>query len=132
MTDTYTKLHGTTTDRFKVGQKNQRVTLTSTSVDAESVSLLDRDSSSFATNSTVFFTAYIVGKGSNVAAFEIKGCYVFGTTSVTGYVVNTFVDSSGFTEPSISFSSLGEMTVTCTGILGDTIDWTALLDLVSI
>jgi hypothetical protein len=132
MTDIYTKVHGTTADRFKIGLKNQRVTMSGTTVDASSVELLDRDELKYTVDSTVFFTAYIVGKGTNTAAYEIKGCYLQGTTTVSGYVVNTFVDTNNFTEPTINFNSLGEMTVACTGIAADTIDWTAVIDVVSI
>jgi len=133
MSDFYTKLHGTTTDRFKIGLKNERLTLTGTSVGATNVTLKDRDGNNHTANSTVFFTAYIVGRGtSNTAAYEIKGCYLEGTTTVSGYVINTYVDSSGFTEPSFSFNSSGELTVECAGVVGDTIDWTASIDFVSV
>lgn len=132
MTDTYTKLHGTTTDRFKIGLKNQRVTLSGTTVNTASTTLLDRDAAKYKAESTVFFTAYVVGKGINTAAYEIKGCYLQGTTTVSGYVTNTFVDTNNFVEPTISFNSNGEMTVTCTGVNTDTINWTAVIDVVSI
>jgi hypothetical protein len=132
MTDIYTKLHGTTTDRFKIGIKNQRATLSGSTVNTASAELLDRDGLKYTTDSTVFFTAYIVGKGSNTAAYEIKGCYLQGTTTITGYVVNTFVDTNNFAEPTINFDSNGEMTVTCTGVGTDTIAWTAVVDVVSI
>jgi hypothetical protein len=132
MTDIFTKLHGTTTDRFKIGIKNQRATLSGSTVNTASVGLLDRDGLKYTTDSTVFFTAYIVGKGTNTAAYEIKGCYLQGTTTVSGYVVNTFVDTNNFTEPTISFDANGEMTVTCTGVGTDTIVWTAVVDVVSI
>jgi hypothetical protein len=132
MTDVYTKLHGTTTDRFKIGIKNQRATLSGITINTASAGLLDRDGLKYTTDSTVFFTAYIVGKGANTAAYEIKGCYLQGTTTVSGYVVNTFVDTNNFTEPTISFDANGEMTVTCTGVGTDTISWTAVVDVVSI
>jgi hypothetical protein len=132
MTDVYTKLHGTTTDRFKIGIKNQRATLSGITINTASAGLLDRDGLKYTTDSTVFFTAYIVGKGANTAAYEIKGCYLQGTTTVSGYVVNTFVDTNNFTEPTISFDANGEMTVTCTGVGTDTIAWTAVVDVVSI
>jgi hypothetical protein len=132
MTDIFTKLHGTTTDRFKIGIKNQRATLSGITINTASVGLLDRDGLKYTTDSTIFFTAYIVGKGTNTAAYEIKGCYLQGTTTVSGYVVNTFVDTNNFTEPTISFDANGEMTVTCTGVGTDTIAWTAVVDVVSI
>lgn len=132
MTDVYTKLHGTTADRFKIGLKNQRVTLSGITTNAVAVELLDRDAAKYTAESTVFFTAYIVGQGTNVAAYEIKGCYLQGTSTTTGYVVNTFVDSAGFTEPAITFNSSGEMTLTCTGVADDMITWTAVIDVVSI
>ena len=132
MSDIYTKLHGTTTDKFKIGLKNQRVTLSGTTVNAISAILFDRDGLQYVAESTVFFTAYIVGKGANTAAYEIKGCYLQGTTTISGYVTNTFVDTNNFIEPTISFSSNGEMTVNCTGTTADTIDWTAVIDVVSI
>jgi hypothetical protein len=132
MTDIYTKLHGTTTDRFKIGIKNQRATLSGITINTASVELLDRDGLKYITDSTVFFTAYVVGKGANTAAYEIKGCYLQGTTIVSGYVVNTFVDTNNFTEPAINFDANGEMTLTCTGVGTDTIAWTAVVDVVSI
>ena len=132
MADVYTKLHGTTTDRFKIGLKNQRVTLSGNTVNTATTELLDRDGLKYTADSTVFFTAYIVGKGANTAAYEIKGCYLQGTTTISGYVVNTFVDTNNFTEPTITFNSNGEMTVTCIGVSTDTIAWTAVIDVVSI
>ena len=132
MTDIYTKLHGTTTDRFKIGLKNQRVTLSGVTSNTATAELLDRDSLKYTVESTVFFTAYIIGQGVNVAAYEIKGCYLQGTTTISGYVTNTYVDTADFNEPTINFSSSGEMTVTCTGAATDTIDWTAVIDFVSI
>lgn len=132
MTDLYTKLHGTTTDRFKIGLKNQRVTLSGTTVNTASTELLDRDGLKYTAESTVFFTAYIVGKGINTAAYEIKGCYLQGTTTISGYVTNTFVDTNNFTEPTIAFNSNGEITINCTGVDADTIAWTAIIDVVLI
>ena len=132
MADTYTKLHGTTTDKFKIGLKNQRVTLSGTTANTASVELLDRDGLKYTDDSTIFFTAYIVGKGVNIAAYEIKGCYLQGTTTISGYVTNTFVDTNNFQEPTINFDADGEMTVTCIGVGTDTIAWTAVVDIVSI
>jgi hypothetical protein len=132
MADIYTKLHGTTTDKFKIGLKNQRATLSGITNNTNSVELLDRDGLTYVAESTVFFTAYIIGKGTNTAAYEIKGCYLQGTTTISGYVTNTFVDTGNFVEPTITFNSNGELTVTCTGINSDTISWTAVIDVVSI
>jgi len=132
MTDLYTKLHGTTTDRFKIGLKNQRVTLSGNTVNTATTELLDRDGSRYTTESTVFFTAYIIGQGTNVAAYEIKGCYLNGTTTISGYVTNTYVDTNNFTEPTINFDFTGEMTLSCTGVGTDVINWTAVIDIVSI
>jgi hypothetical protein len=130
MLEIFSKLHGTTTDKFSIGQKNLRITLTGLSSTAESVELLDRDSGSYQTDNSVFFTAYVIAQGTNTAAFEIKGCYVSGTTGTTGYVVNTYVDTGGFTDPIVTFSSSGQMSVTCTGLAADNIRWTAVVDLV--
>jgi len=132
MADLYTKLHGTTTDRFKIGLKNQRVTLSGSTTNTATAELLDRDELKYTAESTVFFTAYIIGQGTNVAAYEIKGCYLQGTTTISGYVTNTYVDTANFTEPTINFDSSGEMTIVCTGINADTINWTAVIDFVSI
>lgn len=132
MTDVYTKLHGTTADRFKIGLKNQRATLSGITTNTASVELLDRDSVKYTAESTIFFTAYVIGKGINTAAYEIKGCYLQGTSSTEGYVVNTFMDTADFTEPTINFNSSGEMTVICTGVADDVIAWTAVIDVVSI
>lgn len=132
MTDLYTKLHGTTVDRFKIGLKNQRVTLSGNTVNTATTELLDRDGLKYTAESTVFFTAYIVGKGTNTAAYEIKGCYLQGTTTISGYVTNTFVDTNNFTEPTINFNSNGDITLICTGVDADIIAWTAVIDVVSI
>jgi len=132
MTDIYTKLHGTTADRFKIGLKNQRVTLSGTTTNTAIEELLDRDGLKYIVESTVFFTAYVIGQGVNVAAYEIKGCYLQGTTTISGYVTNTYVDTADFNEPTINFNSLGEMTVNCAGVDTDTINWTAVIDFVSI
>ena len=129
----YTKLHGTTTDAFKIGLKNERITLTGTTVSNASSTLLNREGQKYTVDSTVFFTAYIIGVGSSsVASYEIKGCHISGSTNVTGQVVTTYIDSSEFTEPTISFNSAGELTVQCTGIIGDSINWTASIDFVMV
>lgn len=133
MSDLYTKLHGTTTDRFKIGLKTERVNLSGTTTGIGAVVLKNRDNQNHTVASTVFFTAYIVGQGvDNVAAFEIKGCYLQGTTTVTGYVTNTYVDQAGFREPTVTFDSSGTMTVECKGVTGDDINWTASIDVVAI
>lgn len=132
MSDTYAKLHGTTVDRFKIGLNNQRVSLTGVTAGANQMQLVDRDGNNFIASSTVFFTAYVVGRGDSTAAYEIKGCYLQGTTTVTGYVVDTFVDTADFTEPTISFNTSGEMMLTCFGVQDDNISWTAVVDVVSI
>lgn len=129
----YTKLHGTTTDAFKIGLKNERITLTGITVNNNVTTLLNRDSQQHTVESTVFFTAYVIGRSiTNTAAYEIKGCYLSGTTIVTGYVVNTYVDTASFQEPTMTFDNSGELTVQCTGISGDTINWTASIDFVMV
>ena len=128
----YQKIHGTTVDKFDIGTKNQRIVLTGQTVNALTVDLVDRDGNPYTANSTVFFSAYIVGQGSNTAAYEVKGCYLSGTTTTAGYVVNTYVDTGEFTEPTVSFSNQGVMTVTCTGLFGENINWTATFDFVLI
>jgi len=131
MTELYSKLHGTTTDSFRIGLKNQRVVLTGTTTGSSTTDLVDREGSNFTTDSTVFFTAFIVGRGiTSTAAYQIKGCYLGGTTTISGYVVDTYVDTSGFTEPTLIFSASGELTLECTGIAADTISWTASIDFV--
>jgi hypothetical protein len=132
MTDIYTKLHGTTADSFKIGLKNQRLTLSGRTINTAVVELLDRDGLKYTVDSTVFFTAYIIGKGINTAAYEIKGCYLQDTATLTGYVTNTFVDTNNFIEPTITFNPLGELSLICTGSGLGIIDWTAVIDLVSI
>ena len=132
MPNLFAKLHGTTVDRFKVGLKAERITLTGSTSSSVSTELLDREGNNYTALSTIFFTAYIIGKGTHTAAYEIKGCYLAGTTTISGYVVNTYVDSGNFTEPEISFDSNGTLSVNCTGLTGDTIDWTAVLDIVAI
>jgi hypothetical protein len=128
----YQKLHGTTVDKFEIGTKNQRVVLTGTTSGAATTQLVDREGVSYTANSTVFFSAYIVGQGTHTAAFEVKGCYLNGTTTTAGYVVNTYVDTGNFAEPVVSFSNQGVMTVMCTGLSNENINWTATFDFVSI
>lgn len=129
----YSKLHGTTADRFRIGSNSQTIILTGETTSASSSLLLDRDGTLFVVSSTVFFTMYIVGQGENqTAAYEIKGCYVNSTKTVTGYVVNTFVDSANFIEPSIQFNSNDELEVSCTGVNDDTMLWTANINFVII
>lgn len=132
MSDIFQKLHGTTVDRFQIGRKVQTITLTGSNTADNTVALVDRDGIGYTADSTVFFTAYIIGKATDTAAYEIKGCYVAGTSSVSGYVVNTYVDSNSFTAPSITFNINGEMTVTCTGLTGQNVAWTATIDIVKI
>ena len=130
--DTFYKLHGTTVDKFKIGLKNQRIVLTGQTTTGSTATLLDRDSQNYTAESSVFFTAYIIGQGTDSAAYEIKGCYISGVSGVTGYVVNTFVDTNSFTPPVITFSSSGNLTVTVTGLASDTINWTATIDFVTV
>jgi len=130
--DTFYKLHGTTVDKFKIGLKNQRIVLTGQTTTGSTATLLDRDSQNYTAESSVFFTAYIIGQGTDSAAYEIKGCYISGVSGVSGYVVNTFVDTNSFTPPVITFSSSGNLTVTVTGLASDTINWTATIDFVTV
>jgi hypothetical protein len=130
--DTFYKLHGTTVDKFKIGLKNQRIVLTGQTTTGSTATLLDRDSQNYTAESSVFFTAYIIGQGTDSAAYEIKGCYISGVSGVSGYVVNTFVDTNSFTTPAITFSSSGNLTVTVTGLASDTINWTATIDFVTV
>lgn len=130
--DTFYKLHGTTVDKFKIGLKNQRIVLTGQTTTGSTATLLDRDSQNYTAESSVFFTAYIIGQGTDSAAYEIKGCYISGVGGVSGYVVNTFVDTNSFTSPVITFSSSGNLTVTVTGLASDTINWTATIDFVTV
>ncbi len=133
MSDIYAKLHGTTVDRFKIGANNQRINLTGVSSGLDEAQLVDRDGNNFTVSGTAFFTAYIVGRGEeNTAAYEIKGCYLQGTTVLNGYVVDTFVDTADLPEPDINFESDGTMTLTCFGVTDDTINWSAVVDVVSI
>jgi hypothetical protein len=130
--DTFYKLHGTTVDKFKIGLKNQRIVLTGQTTTGSTATLLDRDSQNYTAESSVFFTAYIIGQGTDSAAYEIKGCYISGVSGVSGYVVNTFVDTNSFTPPAITFSSSGNLTVSVTGLASDTINWTATIDFVTV
>ncbi len=130
----YTKLHGTTADSFKIGSHSERITLTGVTVGATTSTLLTSDNQKYTADTTVYFTAFIIGIGSNdtAASYEIKGCYIQGTNAVTGTVVTTYVDSAGFTEPTVSFNNTGELTVECTGVAGDTVNWTASIDFVMV
>ena len=130
--DTFYKLHGTTVDKFKIGLKNRRIVLTGQTTTGSTATLLDRDSQNYTAESSVFFTAYIIGQGTDSAAYEIKGCYISGVSGVSGYVVNTFVDTNSFTPPVITFSSSGNLTVSVTGLASDTINWTATIDFVTV
>ena len=130
--DTFSKLHGTTVDRFQIGTKSQRFTLTGTNSGADTVSLLDRDGNTYTADATVFFTAYIVGTDTANAAFLIKGCYINGSSGVSGYVTDTFVNTNGVSIPSVSFNSSGVMTIACTGLVGQNLTWSAAIDIVKI
>lgn len=130
--DLYQKLHGTTVDSFKVGTKSQRITLTGTNTGADTVDLVDRDANKYTADSTVFFTIYLVAKDTDTAAFEIKGCYIAGVAGVSGSVTNTFVNSNSIPAPIVNFSSSGTMTISCTGIAGQNLAWTAAIDIVKI
>jgi hypothetical protein len=128
--DSYQKLHGTTVDSFKIGVNNQRITLTGQTTTGSAAVLLDRNGQSYTATSTVFFTAYIVGTGTNTAAYTIKGCYIPGS-GVNGYVIDTFVDTNNFTRPTITFPG-DILTLTVTGQSADTINWSATVDLITI
>jgi hypothetical protein len=130
--DTFSKLHGTTVDRFQIGTKSQRITLTGTNSGADTISLLDRDGNAYTADATVFFTAYIIGTDAANAAYLIKGCYINGTSGVSGYVTDTFVNSNGNPNPTVSFNSSGVMTIACTGLVGQNMSWTATVDIVKI
>lgn len=130
--DLYQKLHGTTVDSFKIGTKSQRITLTGTNTGADTVDLVDRDGNKFTADSTVFFTVYIVGQDSDTAAFEIKGCYISGVSGVSGSVTNTFVNSNAIAMPTINFTTNGLMTISCQGVSGQNLAWTAAIDIVKI
>lgn len=129
MNDIFQKLHGTTVDKFSIGNKNQTVTLTGTTTTTSGVQLLDRDAQSLIVDSAVFFSAYIAGTGSNVAAYEIKGCYVIATNSINGYATTTYVNTANIQDPHITFDN-GELVVTVYGLNGDTINWTSVINLV--
>ncbi len=129
----YTKLHGTTADSFKIGSHSERINLTGVTVGATTSTLLNRDNQKYTADTTVYFTAFIIGIGSeSVASYEIKGCYIQGANAVTGTVVTTYVDSAGFVEPTVSFNNSGELTVECTGVAGTTVNWTASIDFVMV
>jgi len=130
--DTFARIHGTTVDKFQIGTKSQRITLSGTTTGSNNVDLLDREGEKYTADSTVFFTAYILGQGSDVFAAEIKGCYINGVPGVSGTVVNVYIDSFGFVNPTIFFTNSGTMTVNCTGILGQNINWSATIDLLKI
>lgn len=129
MSDIFQKLHGTTVDRFSIGSTNQTITLTGQTTGTSTIQLLDRDSQSFTVDSAVFFSAYIVGIGTNVAAYEIKGCYILSDESIRGYAVTTYEDTASINEPSVTFNN-GEINVSVTGASGDTIDWSATVNLI--
>jgi hypothetical protein len=128
--DSYQKLHGTTVDSFKIGVNNQRITLTGQTTTNSTAVLLDRNGQSYTATSTVFFTAYVVGTGTNTAAYTIKGCYIPGA-GVDGYVVDTFVDTAIFTRPTVTFPG-DILTLTVTGKTSETINWSATVDLIII
>lgn len=129
MNDIFQKLHGTTVDRFGIGNNNQTIILTGTTTSVNGVQLLDRDAQSFSVDSAVFFSAHIAGTGTNVAAYEIKGCYLLSNDSMNGYTVTTYTNTADVQDPVITFNN-GEITVTAHGATGDTINWTAVINLV--
>jgi hypothetical protein len=133
MSELYTRLHGTTTDSFKIGFNNERVIVSGQTVNNLSATLVDRNSQQPALKSTAFFTANVIAKGvTGVASFELKGSYIQGTTVAGGYVVTTFLNNANFSEPIVTFTAQGIMNLICIGKQGDTIAWTALVDIVSI
>lgn len=130
--DLYQKLHGTTVDSFKVGTKSQRITLTGTNTGADTVDLVDRDANKYTADSTVFFTIYLVAKDTDTAAFEIKGCYIAGVAGVSGSVTNTFVNSNAIATPTVNFTTSGLMSISCLGIIGQNLSWSATIDIIKI
>jgi hypothetical protein len=130
--DTYQRLHGTTVDSFQIGTKSQRITLTGVNSGTDTVDLLDRDSEKYAADSTIFFTVYLIARDTDTAAFEIKGCYISGVSGVSGSVTNTFVNSNSIPTPTVNFNSSGVMTISCTGLTGQNLAWTAVVDLIKI
>jgi len=127
----YQKIHGTTADRFRIGSKNQSITLVGETIGAVTLALNNRDDVALVSSSTLFFTVYVVGQGTtNTAAYEIKGCYISGTNTLSGYVVNTFVDTGSFIEPVVNFAANNEMTVNVNGLVDETINWTAVVEFI--
>jgi hypothetical protein len=132
MADILQKIHGTTTDRFQVGGKSQQIVLTGKNTDADTVALKNRENTPITTNSTTFFTAYLLGQATDLAAFEIKGCYVKDQAGLTGLVVNTFLNTNEIPVPEITFSSTGTLTINCTGLAGQNIQWSGIVDFIKI
>lgn len=131
--DIYQKSHGTTTDRFKIGSKNQTMTLTGVTEGAELVVLTNKDSVDLVASSTVFFTIYVLGQGTtNTAAYEIKGCYVSGSNTLTGNAVTTFKDTGNFNEPVVDVDGNNTITVSCIGLENEMILWTALINFITV
>lgn len=129
MSDIFQKIHGTTVDRFSIGNNNQTISLTGQTMSTAYTQLLDRNAQSFTVDSAVFFSAFIAGTGTNTAAYEIKGCYTLADDSIKGYAVTTYADTANIAEPVVSFSD-GEINVSVAGAAGDTMTWSAIVNLV--
>ena len=129
----FSKIHGTTADRFRIGSNIQTITLTGLTTSNETVALTNVENTAFSTSSTLFFTVYIIGKGiSNLAAYEINGCYVNDTNTVTGSVLTTYADTGVTNDPSVSFDINNVLTVNCTGAIDDPMQWTAKIEFIII
>ena len=127
----YSKIHGTTADRFRIGTKNQRITLVGETTSESSVQLAGREIATFTASSTLFFTAYIIGQGTTtIAAYEIKGCYTNSSINSPGNVVVTFINTNNLNDPIVSFNENKEFSIVCPGAENETVSWTAIVDFV--
>lgn len=130
--DIFQRLHGTTTDQFKIGSKSQRIVLTGVNQANDTVALTDRFGNQYTADSTIFFTAYLIGQDTDTVSLELKGSYIQGTTGASGTVVTAFVNTNNIPLPTVNFNSSGTLSIDCTGILGQNLKWTCVVDIVKI
>ena len=97
-----------------------------------SIELSTKSVVEFASDTTVFFTAYIVGKGQSFnAAYEVKGCR--RNNQIIDGVVNTYMNTSiNVLDPIVSFNLNNTISIKCHNQTTEPIEWAAVIDCVTI
>ena len=128
--DLFQKLHGTTASRFSVGHNKQLITLTgSTTAEQSTISLVQKDGSPVVFDKNIFFTVLILGVGPNSLALKFTGSFIAGSSSF-GTIKEVYVQTSDEIAAAISINESNELIISCTGVLGELISWTASIDLI--